>query len=227
MKKSSAYLALITILLTFFPIFAFGAEPANLNIYKQKLVHYYESGEYDKDVHLVIEEAKSYLKNQLACCLFKEKSKKKPAIVFDIDETALSNYKNMIHLSFGGNKKLYSEAEDKADAPAIMPTLKLYQFAKANGIAIIFLTGRPENEKKRSSTIKNLVKAGYDKWDKLILKPKEYHNKPAGDYKAAMRKQLTEEGYQIILNIGDQQSDLVGSYAQKSFKLPNPYYHIP
>jgi hypothetical protein len=36
-----------------------------------------------------------------------------------------------------------------------------------------------------------------------------------------------DEGYTILLSMGDQRSDLEGGYAERTFKLPNPYYWIP
>ncbi|MGB6550988.1 MAG: HAD family acid phosphatase [Xanthobacteraceae bacterium] len=30
----------------------------------------------------------------------------------------------------------------------------------------------------------------------------------------------------MIANVGDQESDLSGGYAEKTFKLPNPFYYI-
>jgi hypothetical protein len=30
-----------------------------------------------------------------------------------------------------------------------------------------------------------------------------------------------------VLNMGDQLSDLEGGYAERTFKLPNPFYWIP
>ena len=33
-------------------------------------------------------------------------------------------------------------------------------------------------------------------------------------------------GYLIILNVGDQESDLTGGFADRTFKLPNPFYFI-
>jgi len=33
-----------------------------------------------------------------------------------------------------------------------------------------------------------------------------------------------KEGYVIVANVGDQNSDLVGGYCRKFFKLPNPFY---
>ena len=35
---------------------------------------------------------------------------------------------------------------------------------------------------------------------------------------------LEAEGYTIIGNIGDQLSDLEGGHAERTFKLPNPFY---
>ncbi len=46
-------------------------------------------------------------------------------------------------------------------------------------------------------------------------------------YKTAMRKKITEQGYDIVLSMGDQYSDLVGGYDDAMFKVPNPYYYIP
>jgi len=31
----------------------------------------------------------------------------------------------------------------------------------------------------------------------------------------------------IIVNAGDQESDLAGGYAERAYKLPNPFYYIP
>ena len=34
-------------------------------------------------------------------------------------------------------------------------------------------------------------------------------------------------GFTIILSVGDQESDLKGGYAERTFKLPNPVYYLP
>ncbi|KAI7738728.1 hypothetical protein M8C21_008619 [Ambrosia artemisiifolia] len=52
--------------------------------------------------------------------------------------------------------------------------------------------------------------------------------KSAAAFKSEKRKEITEEGFRILGNSGDQWSDLVGtSMATRSFKLSNPMYHIP
>ena len=66
---------------------------------------------------------------------------RKPALVLDIDETALSNY------AFLGDFKniLASLAQGAIGGtlPAIAPTLSLYDVARAKGVAVFFITGRP------------------------------------------------------------------------------------
>ena len=47
------------------------------------------------------------------------------------------------------------------------------------------------------------------------------------EHRAAERRKITEHGYTILLTMGDQQSDLAGGYAERTFKLPNPVYFIP
>ena len=34
-------------------------------------------------------------------------------------------------------------------------------------------------------------------------------------------------GFTILVNVGDQDSDLAGGHAVRPFKLPNPMYYIP
>jgi hypothetical protein len=50
--------------------------------------------------------------------------------------------------------------------------------------------------------------------------------KTATIYKSEKRKAMEEEGYMILGNSGDQQSELLGWYmSTRSFKLPNPMYY--
>jgi len=55
---------------------------------------------------------------------------------------------------------------------------------------------------------------------------------PDGDTDAARifkprnRESIEKEGYHIVLNIGDQASDLAGCCAERVFKLPNPFYLV-
>lgn len=211
----------ILLFISVYSAFCFAKEPINLASYKDELIRYHDSGQYDKDINAVIIQAMDYLKHRLAQADFQGK----PAIVLDIDETSISNYPNMVKLNFGGTLDEIRQNEVKGIDPVISPTLKLFRFAKENNVAVFFITGRHEFE--REATIKNLQQVGYANWDGLILRPHDYEHKPATSFKTARRKQIEAQGYDIILNIGDQPSDLRGGYADKSFKLPDPYYLIP
>ena len=111
-----------------------------------------------------------------------------------------------------------------ARAEAIKPVLALARHARERGVAVFFLTGRPE--RMRAATEQNLRTAGYE-WTGVLLKPDALTTKSAVEFKAPERRKLVEEGYTIIVNIGDQMSDLDGGFAERTFKLPNPFYFIP
>jgi len=53
------------------------------------------------------------------------------------------------------------------------------------------------------------------------------HFASAVDFKAPERRKIAERGYTIVLSLGDQESDLKGGYAERTFKLPNPVYYLP
>jgi predicted secreted acid phosphatase len=46
-------------------------------------------------------------------------------------------------------------------------------------------------------------------------------------YKSATRAHIESLGYDIVANFGDQWSDLIGGFADKTFKMPNPNYYLP
>jgi predicted secreted acid phosphatase len=223
MHKKSLLIALSAACLAFSSLAA-AKEPKNLNALKIQVIKYHDSGEYQNDQSKVIGQAMLYLKNRLANEA-KSHSKKKLAIILDIDETSLSNYADMAKMDFGGTFDEVVLAEDVANDAVIKPTLELYRYAKENNVAIFFVTGRKEHS--REATIKNLNNVGFKNWDGLILKSENYNEKSASPFKIGARESVEKQGYVIILNLGDQESDLAGKHAEKSFKLPNPYYFIP
>ncbi len=199
-------------------------EPKNLSFVKAALIKYHDSGEYQRDQARVIDKAMQYLKTRLNSRKKSDKAKKF-AIVFDIDETALSNYPDMVYLSFGGTLRQIMDAEGNGVDAAIAPTLELYRYAEANHVAVFFVTGR--TQPYRAATEKNLKNAGYSHWDGLSFKDENYKESSVAPYKIHARSLIESQGYDIVLNIGDQQSDLIGGHADKAFKLPNPYYYLP
>jgi predicted secreted acid phosphatase len=150
-------------------------------------------------------------------------SKKKAAIVFDIDETSLSNYSAIKadNFTFGTNSQ--NEAQNKIGI-AIQPTLDLFNLAKQKGIAIFLITGRRENV--RTPTAENLTEQGFTGYKELILRPVGAGGTTV-DYKAGERARIEDQGYRIVANVGDQYSDLAGGHSGVAFKLPNPFYFLP
>ncbi|CAL5038996.1 unnamed protein product [Urochloa decumbens] len=152
----------------------------------------------------------------------------KPAWVFDIDETLLTNAPYYAVNGWGSqefNETSFDEWVDAAKAPALPSSLKLYNELQQLGFHVILLTGRSEFQ--RNSTEANLLFAGYKSWEKLILRQPSDIGKTAVLYKSERRAAMEAEGFKILGNSGDQWSDLLGiPMATRSFKLPNPMYFI-
>nr|BAA19152.1 pod storage protein [Phaseolus vulgaris]BAC82457.1 pod storage protein [Phaseolus vulgaris] len=149
-------------------------------------------------------------------------------ILFNIDGTALSNIPYYSQHGYGSEKfdseRYDEEFVNKGEAPALPETLKNYNKLVSLGYKIIFLSGRLKD--KRAVTEANLKKAGYNTWEKLILKDPSNSAENVVEYKTAERAKLVQEGYRIVGNIGDQWNDLKGeNRAIRSFKLPNPMYY--
>jgi acid phosphatase len=180
---------------------------------------YHDSGQYDKDLAAVAGNARGYLDARLAS--WPRKSKLRPAIVLDIDETSLSNYAGLVASGFTTVGNVINPVT--ATGKAIAPTMTLYQRARSNGVAVFFITGRPPQI--AGITALNLVNEGYDKgWDGLYTKPTDAGTQA---FKSSTRAAIEKRGYDIVANIGDQESDLDGGHADRGFKLPNPFYFIP
>lgn len=193
-------------------------EPENHAIVVARLMQYHDSGEYGREIRQIANAARDYVATRVK----DEPKQDKWAAVFDIDETALSNWDAMSgcgFCSYAVEVKLFSDAHD----PAIIPVLELFNFVEKNGITVFFLTGRSEHE--RETTIRNLNAAGYYGWADLIMRP-ETDKSPARVFKSQERQKIEAKGYRIILNIGDQASDLAGCCAERVFKLPNPFYLV-
>lgn len=198
---------------------------------------YHDSGEFDADLNEVGERARRFLRKQLGRLKYKRakgtyqrcrkrKGKRrcnrvKPAIVLDIDDTSLSNYKHLEPADFDSSALVTAVIE--ADSPPIQPTLKVYRYALGRDVGVFFITGRPPGV--RSLTEQNLELAGYDQFTKLAMKPGD--GPTVLEFKSGERKRIQDEGYTILVNVGDQDSDLNGGRARRAFKLPNPMYFIP
>jgi HAD superfamily, subfamily IIIB (Acid phosphatase) len=206
------------------------AKGSNIDTYKRQLIKYHDGGNYNADIAAVIVDATRYVEGRAEQVRW-------PAVVLDIDETSLSNWDNLTADDFGfiedGPCSLqakmacgFNEWIDKAIAPPIEPTLKFFQFVRDRNVAVFFITGR--RDKQRRATLWNLDRAGFANWAGIVTRPDDQHGSIV-PFKSGERDKVAEK-YTILANVGDQDSDLQdlkGKSAECSFKLPNPYYFIP
>lgn len=205
------------------------SQPANVGVAESAATRYHDSGAYLADLAAVDREAGDWLEAQAA-------SVPKPALVLDIDETALSNWDEEKANDYGYIRQGACDSlpegpcgfdawEHLARAPALAPTLALFNRAKALGIAVFFVTGR--HDRVTEATRRNLTGAGYAGWSGLMLEPAGRSFAGAADFKAPARAAIEARGYTILATVGDQRSDLTGGHARRGFLLPNPFYFIP
>jgi len=225
MKKnrvmSSVFFSLICTVLLNNALFA---EPANLSLLKKEVQVYHDSGTYQKELTNVLTYAEIFIIKR-ANTNAHSAHPKKLAIVLDIDETSISNYDKLVAREFGGSHAQIHREILEANSPAIKPMQTFYETALKHGVAVFFVTGRKDSE--RRATEKNLKRAGYHDWSGLYLKPNNYKQASVIPFKSKTREAISRKGYTVIASIGDQYSDLKGGSAEKTFKLPNPYYYIP
>lgn len=197
------------------------AEPPNLTGAKDEVQRYYESGAWHEDVTSTVDEAREHLDDRV------DDGARRPAIVLDIDDTALLTYAFEEESDFGFDEDAFREVELAAELPAIEPTRELVQHARDEGVAVFFVTGRRDDPELRAATERNLRDRGFGPHDGLHLRPADDERNSAVPYKSETRADLQRQGYDVLLSIGDQDSDLLGGHAERGFKLPNPMYRLP
>jgi len=200
---------------------------ANLFDAQRQVEQYITSGRYEADFAKVVAQAQAYVEQRATQAA-------RPAIVLDIDETSLSNWP--AYKANGWGRVVAGECsletgpcglrawQASGQAKALAPTLALVRRAKALGVAVFFISGRPHA--LLDATERNLREQGYA-WDDVIVFPEGASFASAVDFKAPERRKIAERGFTILLTMGDQESDLKGGYAERTFKLPNPVYFLP
>jgi predicted secreted acid phosphatase len=161
--------------------------------------------------------------------------------VFDADDTTLWTYDMedaAMHFNF--DPALQDTWVQGQKFPATPGMVRFVNQARKRGFAVFGLTGR--NDDQKAATIANLRKVGYRAFNRRNFftkwTGKGSSQKPAYircatascttvEYKAGTRRHLEKLGYDIVLNVGDQWSDLQGGYADRVLKLPNPTYYLP
>jgi acid phosphatase len=211
------------------PIIPPPVQPANIGDLKFDATDYYDSGAYLIDLQLAAAPAIAWITEEA-------QRVNRPAVVFDIDETALSNWEAIKANDFG---RVFDGPCDRlpegpcgwrawdlrAQSTVIQPTMDIFTAARDHGAAVFFITGR--DEAQRAATERNLQAVGYTGYTKLIMEPPGAHYVSAADFKAPQRAQIQQQGYTIMANVGDQPSDLDGGFSERTYLLPDPFYRIP
>ncbi|WP_033310347.1 HAD family acid phosphatase [Streptomyces iakyrus] len=154
-------------------------------------------GTWQKDCQAVMDQALPYLQQRIAAA----KPGEKQAIVLDIDNTALET-------DFG-----FSYPQ-----PANKPVLAAARYAQERGVALFFVTARPDII--ASFTQYNLKQTGYQVSGLYVRNFIDLF-KNVAEYKTAQRVDIERKGYTIIANIGNSSTDLSGGHAEKTYKLPD------
>lgn len=177
---------------------------------------------------------------------------KSQVVMFDIDETVLSNMQQILN----PEEWPWDKWVQAAQAPPLQPVQQFYEALCAAGLSVAFVTGRREAARER--TMHNLEAAGYGTvcagqvgsghditdssstgttsgsssstkccYAALYMRP-ENDTRLASVYKPWARRQLLDSyNLQLVALVGDQFSDLNGDVsAPYAFKMPNPFYYI-
>jgi predicted secreted acid phosphatase len=179
------------------------------------------------------------------------------AIVLDVDDTTLATWNYETFSNWAFNPTTNGQFVTSQLFPPVPGMVDMVNEAAGEGYAIFFLTGRGAAQEPATLgnlTSDGVgVDAGYPEptdlsatEDGLFTKPPvgsypDYLNKPefcaaaiaanascpTVQYKSGVRAHIEDSGYEIVGNFGDQFSDLIGGFADQTFKLPNPNYFLP
>ncbi|KAH7438072.1 hypothetical protein KP509_05G103800 [Ceratopteris richardii] len=189
---------------------------------EEYMLNYLHGGQYLKDIEVSVDLAQSYLRT------LQLQHDQKNAVILDIDETALSSVlhsENIIRRNKGSTNRDWNTWLNDTMITPIVPVLALYQELLAANWTIIFISERAEN--KFDLTVKSLQKYGYENWTSLILRSSDDSGDTVQSYKLSKRKEIENQGYQIMAVLGDQWSDIAEPAPfTKTFKLPNPFYRV-
>lgn len=211
--------------------------PIALNAVKQAIIahHTSENGKlsgYEQEMAAVCDQFYPAFEQAVTTYVTTTTQLKTPAVIFDIDETILSNVQLRIETDF--KSETGSDASyvfrDKQRCTAIKPSVDLCKKLRALGCKVIFISARRGKEDHVLATHANLIKEGItvDETDGLFLKTMDVYTGPGKlsnvVWKGSVREKLSER-YEIIGCVGDHVDDISGQFiGTVQVKLPNYLY---
>jgi predicted secreted acid phosphatase len=226
-------------------------EPYNIGLLAKDIDTYYgtapdadgvyqasPSSPYAQDLARMDKAARKYIDEAARKAVRKHR---RPAVVFDIDDTLLLSLDYEKRYNYTYNSASWAAYVNKADRPAVFGSPELVRYAEKKGVEVFYNSGL--SEAQRSAAVENLKKVGADVnldaghvFLKNAAAPPSYLSACATpgawtcttvQYKSGTRKHIEDDlGYDIVADFGDQYSDLDGGYADRTYKLPNPTYFV-
>jgi predicted secreted acid phosphatase len=202
-------------------LFALAAAPAGATtrtpLSPAAIRHLHDSGVYGAGLARGWTRAEWALTQQLA------RHPAKPAVVIDIDETSLSNYGCLNEVDFELIGLVNCVVQSRSTA---IPGARAFvRRAQRRNVRVFFVTGAPSAVTNLREA--NLRAVGFGGSFSIVGLPSGYSNPSLVPYKSSVRAFIEGAGYRILVNVGDQFSDLAGGFARRSIKLPNPIYVTP
>jgi beta-phosphoglucomutase-like phosphatase (HAD superfamily) len=132
-----------------------------------------------------------------------EHSREKPkAVVWDLDGTLADDRAraHFVEVEQGRKRDWRSYFDAIDEDPPIAASMEILRALHAQGIRIVFLTGRPEYT--RPKTERWLEANGLTDYDLLLMRP-EGEFRPAGEFKVEVIASL-REGYELVCAFEDR-----------------------
>ncbi|MDX6374930.1 MAG: hypothetical protein QOD98_3918 [Nocardioidaceae bacterium] len=143
------------------------------------------------DVKVAMQGSRAYVRQRVAA----KTPEQKLAVNFDIDNTVIATYYD------GGG--------------AIPQMLHFAKLLQRLDVALVFNSGRSADQRQR--TITQLTRAGFPVAEVCLRDKGE--TLPVG--KQRCRDSFVGEGYTLIANVGNNDTDFVGDGYEKAYRLPN------
>jgi hypothetical protein len=143
------------------------------------------------DVKAAMKGSRPYVRQRVAA----QGSGERLAVNFDIDNTVIATYYD------GGG--------------AIPQMRRFARLLDRLGVAVVFNSGRLETQQARS--VRQLTRAGFPVAEVCLRAKGE--TLPVG--KQRCRDHFIDEGYTLIANVGNNDTDFVGDGYERAFRLPN------
>jgi hypothetical protein len=144
------------------------------------------------DVRTAMEGSHAYLRRRA-----NQEAGQRLAVNLDIDNTALA-----------------SQYEWGAPVP---PVRSFARLARSRGVAVLFNTGRVASGDGEALARRQLTEAGYHV-DEICLR---HDGEDAVAGKQRCRRMFANQGYTLIANVGNNETDFTGGGYGRAFRLPN------